>query len=225
MISIERQQGLLLAISKRLKKPINTYAIGGTAMMFFGFKDATLDIDLVFENKEDRETFKDAIISLGYKPMDSTIVYGAKINRPQMFTLGDERFDLFLNEVVDFIFSKEMQARATHTHKFEGNLIIKVADPNDIILMKCATDRLKDLEDAKNIISEFNVNWELIFKEAQNQKKLGKIRAVFEFGYFLEKLENRFKIIIPKKIKDDVWECIKKDAEANKKGKSKRKNQ
>lgn len=217
MISIEKQQGLLLAISKKLKKPINVYAVGGTAMMFLGFKDATLDIDLVFENKEDREIFKEAIKSLGYKEMDAIVVYGGKPNRPEMFTLGDERFDLFVKDVIDFIFSEEMQKRAKSTHQFEGNLILKVADPNDIILMKCATDRLKDLDDAKSIITNFKVDWDLIFKEAQNQKKLGKIRAIFELGYFLEKLEKKFTMQIPKKIKEDLWEAVEIEAESKKK--------
>lgn len=218
MISIEKQQGLLLAISKRLKKPVNVYAVGGTAMMFLGFKDATLDIDLVFENKESMEVFKEAIESLGYKAMDAAIVYGRKTNTPEMFTLGDERFDLFVKEVIDFIFSEEMQKRAKQTHQFEGNLILKVADPNDIILMKCATDRLKDLDDAKSIISNFKINWDLIYEEAQNQKKLGKIRALFELGYFLEKLENKYKIEIPKTIKDNLWNALEKEAKSKKKG-------
>ena len=217
MISIEKQQGLLLAISKKLKRPINVYAVGGTAMMFLGFKDATLDIDLVFENKEDKEVFKEAIKSLGYRDMDATIVYGGRVNSPEMFTLGDERFDLFVKEVIDFIFSEEMQKRAKQTHQFEGNLILKVADPNDIILMKCATDRLKDLDDAKSIIANFKVDWGLIFKEAQNQKRLGKIRAIFDLGFFLEKLENKFKIEIPKKIKDDLWDAVETEAESKKK--------
>ena len=38
MISIEDQQKLLLNISRRIKKPITAYAVGGTAMMFLGFK-------------------------------------------------------------------------------------------------------------------------------------------------------------------------------------------
>jgi hypothetical protein len=217
MISIEKQQGLLLAISKKLKKPITIYAVGGTAMMFLGFKDATLDIDLVFENKDDKEVFKEAILSLGYKALDSRIIYGGKANRPEMFSLGDERFDLFVNEVIDFIFSEEMQKRVKQTHQFEGNLILKVANPNDIILMKCATDRLKDLDDANNIIRNFTVDWDLIYKEAQNQKGLGKERAIFELGYFFEKLEKKFKMQVPKKIKKELWNALEEEAESKKK--------
>jgi hypothetical protein len=83
--------------------------------------------------------------------------------------------------------------------------------------MNCATDRLKDLDDAKSIITSFKVDWGLIFKEAQNQKKLGKERAVFELGYFLEKLENKLKMQIPKKIKDDLWDAVETEAKSKKK--------
>ena len=163
MINIERQQGLLLAVSKKLKEKITVYAVGGTAMMFLGLKDSTVDIDIVFESRKDRELFKDAIKSLDYKEMDSVIVYGGRANRPEMLTLGDERFDLFVKEVIDFMFSNEMQKRAKQLHQFGDNLLLKIADPHDIILMKCATDRVKDMDDAMSIIKNNpNINWELI---------------------------------------------------------------
>lgn len=208
MISIERQQGLFIAIGKKLNRKINVYAVGGTAMMFLGLKEATLDIDLVFENEEDKTEFKEALKSLGYVGMDSVIVYGKKENKPEMLTLGDERFDLFVKEVIDFVFSKNMQKRAKQLHQFGDNFMLKIADSQDILLMKCATDRLKDLDDARRIINNTTINWDLIVDEAKNQKKLGKRRAIFDLGYFLEKLENKFKISIPKKIKDELWSLL-----------------
>lgn len=217
MISIEKQQGLFLAITKRLKKQITVYAVGGTAMMFLGLKDSALDIDLVFETKEEKEIFREAIKSLGYTGMDATIIYGKKTNKPEMFTLGDERFNLFVKEVVDFIFSKNMQKRAKQIHQFKDKLIIKIADPNDIVLMKCATERLKDLDDIINIIKNVPINWELILNEAKNQKRLGKKCAIFELGYFLEKLKKKFKIDIPKRITNNLWDLIKEEAEKKKK--------
>jgi hypothetical protein len=218
MINIERQQGLFIAIGKRLKRKINVYAVGGTAMVFHGLKDSTLDIDLVFENKEDRQEFIETIKSLGYYYLDAQVVYKRNENRPEMLTLGDERFDLFVKDVVYFTFSEAMQARAKQTHQFGDNFILKVADPLDIIIMKCATDRLKDLDDARSILKNTNVNWDEIIKEAKNQMKLGKTRAIFELGYFFEKLDNKFQIQIPKKAKDELWDLL----EDEKKSKAKK---
>ena len=212
MISIERQQKLLLNVSRKLKRKINIYAIGGTAMMFLGFKDSTLDIDLVFENNKDRDTFKDAVKSIGYSEIDAVKVYGTKTNRPEMFTLGDERFDLFVVRVIDFVFSKTMQQRAEQIHQFSENLILKVANPQDIVLMKCATDRLKDKDDAKNIIQNTKINWDLLVEEAKVQIKLGQERAAFDLGCFLEDLKTEMHIDIPKEILNKLFKIVQSQA-------------
>ena len=210
MISIEAQQKLFLNISRRLKRPINIYAVGGTAMMFLGIKDSTLDIDLVFESEEDRTIFKEAIESLGYHKMDSIVIYGVRKNKPEMLTLGDERFDLFVGDVIDFVFSEEMQKRATKIHQFEEKLILKIANPHDLILMKCATDRIKDRDDARKIINTNEIDWKLILEEAKNQIKLGKYKAAFELGYFLEELEKEMNLKVPKEITEDLWKITQK---------------
>ncbi|HLC46173.1 MAG TPA: DUF6036 family nucleotidyltransferase, partial [Candidatus Nanoarchaeia archaeon] len=197
MISVESQQKLLLAVSKRLKRKVIAYAIGGTAMMFLGFKDSTLDIDLVFEDEKDRKTFSNAITEIGYRKMDSALVYGEKLNHPEMFTLGDERFDLFVGQVIHFVFSRQMMVRAEDIHQFSDNLILKIADPHDLILMKCATDRQKDINDAQNIINSTKIDWNILINEAKNQILLGKHTASFDLGEFLEKLKYEMKVDIP----------------------------
>lgn len=217
MISIEEQQTLLLNAARKLKKKVNAYAIGGTAMMFLGFKESTLDIDLVFENEEDRETFKEAIKEIGYHQMDPVQVYGTKRNKPEMLTLGDERFDLFVKNVIDFIFSDSMQKRAEQIHQFGDKLILKVANPHDIILMKCATDRLKDMDDARNIIDNTKIDWKILVEETKKQIELGKDRAAFDLGCFLEDLKNKMKMKIPKEVLDDIFEIVKKQAVAKQK--------
>ena len=217
MITIEEQQKLLLNISRRLKKPVTAYAIGGTAMMFLGFKDSTLDIDLVFENNKDREIFAQAVNEIGYREMDSVIVYGKKKNLPEMFTLGDERLDLFVIHVIDFDFSNNMMKRAEKTHQFNNNLILKIANPHDLILMKCATDRKKDIDDARNIINSVKIDWDILINEAKTQIKLGKNTTAFDLGEFLENLKYKIKVNIPKKVLDELFEIVKKQAEAKQK--------
>jgi len=217
MIGIKQQEKLLLNISNELDRPITVYTIGGTAMMFLGFKDATLDIDLVFDNDEDRDYFKKAAEKLGYKKMDAVKVYGAKRNTPEMLKLNDERFDLFVNEVIDFIFSDKMRERAEQTHQFSDNLVLKIANPHDIILMKCATERIKDMDDARTIIENTTINWRVIIDEAKNQINLGKERAAFDLGSFLEDLKGKIKEKIPKSFLDELWEIVEKQAEEKQK--------
>ncbi|MBI2545927.1 hypothetical protein HYV81_01995 [Candidatus Woesearchaeota archaeon] len=217
MITIDRQQKLFLNISSALKKKVTAYAVGGTAMMFLGMKDATLDIDLVFENERDRNMFKDAIKTLGYREMKTSAVYGAKQNHPEMLTLNDERFDLFVVEVIDFIFSESMQKRAEDTHQFGDTLILKIADPHDLIIMKCATDRVKDKDDARNIITSRKIRWEILIGEAKEQIGLGKARAAFDLGEFLEELRNKLGVDIPQKVLDELFEIVKIQAKEKQK--------
>ncbi len=212
MISIEVQQKLLLAISRRLKKQVTVDAVGGTAMMFLGFKDSTLDIDLVFENKQDREIFEQAVTEIGYRKMDSVVIYGTKQNQPEMFTLGDERLDLFVVHVIDFDFSKPMMERAEQTHQFNNNLILKIANPHDLILMKCATDRKRDMDDARKIINSTKIDWSILISEAKTQIKLGRHTAAFDLGEFLEKLKYKMEVNIPKKILDELFEIVEEQA-------------
>ena len=207
MISIEEQNKLLLNISKKLKRKITAYAIGGTAMMFRGIKDQTLDIDMVFENKEDRESFRPAIQELGYEKTDSIKVYGLiKKNQPEMLKKEDVRFDLFLEDVIHF--SDSMKKRASQTHQFNDILTLKAADPHDILLMKCATDREKDKIDAKSIIESQEINWNTIIEEAKNQVSLGKITALLELGEFLEHLKNEKHLDIPKEALDKLYSLL-----------------
>ncbi|PIN86786.1 hypothetical protein COV19_02845 [Candidatus Woesearchaeota archaeon CG10_big_fil_rev_8_21_14_0_10_44_13] len=196
---------------------MTAYAIGGTAMMFLGFKDTTLDIDLVFENEEDRDIFKEAIRSLGYQEMDGIKVYGVKRNKPEMFKLEDERFDLFVVQVIDFIFSNNMRKRAEQIRQFEDNLILKIADPHDIILMKCATDRVKDKDDARKIINSIKIDWNILIEESKHQIKLGKDRAVFDLGCFLEELKNKMKVDIPKEVLDRLFKMVEEQAKKKQK--------
>src|SRR3989339_643063 len=217
MITIDEQQKLFLNIARILNRKITLYAVGGTAMMFLGLKDSTLDIDIVFENEKDKKTFKEAIKSLGYREIDAIKVYGARRNQPEMLKLNDARFDLFVVNVIDFVFSENMQKRAESIHQFGENLILKIADPHDIILMKCATDRLKDKDDARKIIGLGKIKWEILAEEARKQIVLGKDKAAFELGYFLEELKNKMNVEIPQEILDELFEIVKKQAEEKQK--------
>lgn len=217
MISINDQTNLLVEIGNKLPKEITVYAIGGTAMMYLGLKEATKDIDLVFINQEDRKLFKNIAQSLGYKEMDSTVVYGVKNNQPIMVSLGDSRLDLFFIDVIDFTFSETMQKRAIQIHQFGKNLILKTADRHDIILMKCVTNRAKDEEDIVYIVKNSDIDWNILLEEAKVQVRMGRERAFLELGSLIEELTNKHKIKIPKKIGDTLFDLLKKQVEEKKK--------
>ena len=209
MIDIQHQEDLLLAIGNLLQKKLNVYAIGETALMLRGIKNSTLDIDLVFDKKSDRAEFINALKKLGAKESDTTLVYGLKKHTPIMLGFDNYRFDMFLNNVINSTFSDTMKERSTQTHEF-NNLLIKVADPNDILLMKSATSREKDLEDIIAIANKNRIDWNLIIEESKKQVNLGNEKSILNLGEKLEKLSNQKAVVIPKEILDTLWELLNK---------------
>ena len=209
MIGIQEQQNLFLRIAERLPKKIEVYAIGGTAMIFLGLKDKTLDVDLVFSNIEDRKIFKETAKLLDFKESSAEIVYGKKENTPEMVVISDVRLDLFLFKIVSSYFSEPMQKRATQIHEF-GNLIIKVADLSDILIMKSVTSRTKDIEDIISIIDKTKIDWNVLVSEAEEQVRLGNETAIIGLGEKLERLSNKKIIAVPKWVLDKLWKVLRK---------------
>ena len=209
MIDIKQQEDMFIAIGKMLSKKISIYAIGGTAMMLLGIKNSTLDIDFVFDKKSDREELMTALRKLGAKESDVTLVYGLKNNTPLMLEFKDCRFDLFLNKIVSSVFSDGMKERAQETHEF-GNLIIKVADPSDILIMKSVTSRAKDSDDIVAIVNKSHVDWNIVVNESQEQVKRGNETAIMGLGEKLEKLTNEKAVSVPKEITDKIWKLFNK---------------
>jgi hypothetical protein len=174
MINTKDQEDLLKLISNYLKSDLNCVAIGGTAMIFLGYKNATKDIDLVFKTKEDRDNFIKAIKELGYKEQTLINVYDQKRkehkSKPRLFTRGDERFDLFVKDVfgyelnfnffvekIDFLGKKE--------------LIVYILSKEELILLKAITGRDRDYEDIETIlVTEKLVDWDWIIDTAIKQK-------------------------------------------------------
>lgn len=206
MISTREQEQVFLQLGRLLKRKAVCYAIGGTAMMFHGFKDTTLDVDLVFLDADDRAVVEDGLKKLGYAQMNSLAVYGEKVNHPLMYTRGSERFDLFLTEIIAFTFSESMAKHAVQVHEF-ANLVVHVAAPEAIVLLKCATDRVKDKDDVGRIIDSFKIDYDVLFEEALVQQRLGHKKACFELGCFLEDLSEAG-VPIPKSILDRLYSVV-----------------
>ena len=173
MIDVKDQEQLLELISNLLSKNITCVAIGGTAMMFLGYKTTTKDIDLIFKSEEDCKIFIEAIEQLGYKERSLTDVYDSEHrehkNKPKMFTREDERFDLFVKNVFGYELNHDFVERRDFIGKKE--LVIHVLSKEDLILLKAITGRERDFEDIETIIDiEKNIDWKLIVDKAVRQK-------------------------------------------------------
>jgi len=213
MVKINEQLQLFKIIGTELKERIECYVIGGSAMMFYGAKEDTKDVDLVFLKKNDLEKVKEILEKINFKDKKELVKifrrYEDKKNRPIMMVGKEgERIDLFFKEIITFEMSDTIVNRIAETHEF-SNLIIKVVSPEDIILLKCATEREKDRFDALSLMEKFDIKWNIIIDEAVNQTKLESYLFPVYLYDFLEELKEDFKAEIPR----DVLRKIRKISE------------
>ena len=202
MINLEEQIGLFKIIGSQLKSKAECIAIGGSAMMFYGAKLTTKDVDLVFLKKDDLETVKNILFNSGFderKNIKGIFREDEDAVKPIMMDGKDTRFDLFLNEIIGFKMHEKVLERIKEVHEF-GNFLVKIASPEDILLMKGCTEREKDRDDAAELIKKFNINWDIIIDEASRQTKIGVAAFPILLYDFLTELKDNFKIDVPKSI-------------------------
>ncbi len=208
MIDIDEQIELFKLIGNELKKQTECVIIGGSAMLFYGLKSATKDVDIVFLSENSRKDFITAAEKIGFGKVKGSTNY-KDIKTPIIIERKNARMDLFVNEIISFKLSPGILSRAKEKHEFE-KLVADIVSPEDIILLKCATDRAGDRKDAFDLISKLSINWDVIISESvwqmQNSKK---VFPVFLFD-FLEELREDYKAEIP----NEIIRKIRKLAEA-----------
>ena len=162
MIGVEDKEQLFRLIADYIEKDVECVAIGGTAMMFLGYKATTKDIDLVFKNKKDREVFCSAIEKLGYLRKSARFVYEAKkLNQrtmPLLYSRSDERFDLFAMDVFGYKLNFDNFLQR-HDYIGKRELIIFTAPKEELVILKAVTNRDKDYEDIEIIAKTENPDW------------------------------------------------------------------
>lgn len=207
MIDFDKQLEIFKLIGKTLEREVECYAIGGTAMLFLGLKDSTKDVDLVFETEKNRNIMKKALDEIGFKEKNEIEIYRHKevIKEPPLLLRRDDfRFDLFLRDIISFKLSPGIKERVRERHEFDKFKLF-VVSPEDILLLKSATDRKGDRVDAKKIIETFNIKWDVVIKECEWQTEKGrKIFSIFLYDFLeeLKEMETEIPKNIIKKVRD-----------------------
>lgn len=164
----------LTSIAKHLNKETTIYLIGGGAMMFYGLKPSTKDIDIVFLEKETLHRFKTAVTKAGLKTISEPSEEYRNIGTTAiMVAESGIQLDLFYKTVCNALtVKKSITIRATQYTDI-GNLHVFLLSPEDIILFKGITEREVDLIDIKTLI-ETGINWDIIEEECLSQENSGK---------------------------------------------------
>lgn len=161
-------------IALKVSSQVTFFVIGGLALINYGLKSATKDIDVIVGNKTELGTLTDALINGGYHLMDDY-----EISRPyqKMETariLENKegfRWDIFLRQICGALtFTDTMKNRSKTLHK-QGFLEAKIVSKEDIFLFKGITERDADLDDMR-LIAESDMDWKIIEQECQIQSEL-----------------------------------------------------
>lgn len=196
MTDLKDQEEIFNLIGSNLKRKIKCFVIGGSAMLYYKLKDATKDIDIVLLNENDRNYVLKIMKNLGYAERNPKILYVNKKNVPILLQREENRFDLFNRTIINLKFSDDMVNRSKIVYEYT-NLIVNVVSPEDIIILKCATDRAGDRLDAANIIKNTNVNWDVLLQESINQMTLIGDVIPLNLYHFLLELKEDLKVEIP----------------------------
>jgi hypothetical protein len=196
VITYEDQMDLFRLISRNIKKGLECYAFGGTAMMFYGYKDETKDIDLLFEKDAYSEEFISALKALGFSETTPQNVYIPEKLRekdiPRMFKRDDNRFDIFSKKIFKTVISPGMKEDifAMHEFKENKNLKVKVLRKEHIVLLKAVTERKNDFDDIRTIVEkEKTFDWQYLIDEAIWQYKNGDSWILLDMEKMIKELK------------------------------------
>ncbi|MFH1696524.1 MAG: DUF6036 family nucleotidyltransferase [Candidatus Diapherotrites archaeon] len=156
---------MLDAIGKHLAKKTPCHIFGGAAMVFRGLKVTTKDIDLIFDNRAEMETFVSAAEKAGF----ATVKIPRAYERLEISCLLENcennwRLDIFLGRFAGKMrFTHAMKKRAKPLREFH-NLNALLLSNEDIFILKSITERKRDLEDMKLLLG-FGLDWKVIESE------------------------------------------------------------
>ena len=197
MITLEDQDSVFRTVAQKIKKDLVCYAFGGNAMMYYGYKEQTKDIDILFEKEEDRREFVRALLDIGYKKISLSQIYSEKQiqdpHKPEMYMFKDERFDLFVGKIFQMYLTASMKERTwgKYEYRLSGkNITVYVLAKEDILLLKSVTQRERDFDDIKIIVEkETSIDWNAIIEEAITQYHLGNQWTLLDLEECLQKIK------------------------------------
>lgn len=196
MITFQDQDNLFRLLANEISTDITCYTFGGNAMMFYGYKEDTKDVDLLFEELPQREEFIRALSTLGFEKWRPGGIYVPEklkiANAPLVYkSASGGRFDLFVGKIFQTLLSPKMKEELYAVHEFRGKhlLTVKVLGIEFIVLLKAVTERDKDFEDILTIVKKTkNFNWQYLIDEVLWQYRHGDGWVLLDVEKMLQEL-------------------------------------
>ncbi len=182
----------LIQIDTLLKNEIEIYLIGGSAMSYYGYKDATKDVDILFKNKYDCAEFFNAITELGYETSEQYFPPVVQMEATFFIYKDDEIWiDLFVENVMGkFELTDSIMSRSVRTKLSTKKLNINCLDRHDIFLFKSITPRERDEDDLILLLTKSEIDFTIVHKEIKKQSK--KFKGIInDFNIKMKKIEEK----------------------------------
>lgn len=168
----------LAKLAAIIPKDTTFFIIGGLALINYGLKDATKDIDIVVRSTQELETVVSSLERLGYQPLKLNVVskpYRKMETARILENVEGFRWDIFHQQVCRALIFTDTMASRAKTFYEERRLCAKMVSKEDIFLFKGITEREADKDDMR-LLAESGLDWTVIEKECLNQSALsGKV--------------------------------------------------
>ena len=197
--SREDLEEILKGLGDRLAEPVQVLIIGGAAMLEYGLKDLTKDIDLVCRDAEGKARLLEAARSLGFELFGPEKRH-ARLGLDRIAIKGGHTLDIFAGRVsYDFGLSETMWQRGKRTPPL-GKAEMKYAAVEDIFTLKLIANRPRDIEDCRSLTTA-KMDYEAMYSEIEAQyAKVGTIEEKIWITYLEEgigKLEEDYLMQVP----------------------------
>jgi len=179
-------------------RKITFYLIGGGALIFYGAKSSTKDLDIILKNESDYNLTKQILEKTGFIPTQIEPEY-ENFELEFIYIKNKYRLDIFKKLVCGKLqLSKDMIERSKIQLEL-SNLTLKTLSLEDIFVFKSITEREGDIEDSAEIVKK-GINWNKILDEINNQIKESKVEVWITFlNERLDILDERYNIKSPLK--------------------------
>jgi predicted transcriptional regulator len=164
----------LAKVAAIIPKNTTIFIIGGLALINYGLKDATKDIDIVVRSKQELETLVSSLERLGYHPLEYNVIskpYRKMETARILENVEGFRWDIFHQQVCRALIFTDTMASRAKTFYEERRLRAKMVSKEDIFLFKGITEREADKDDMR-LLAESGLDWKVIEKECRDQSVL-----------------------------------------------------
>ncbi len=195
----EEVNELFKQLGQVLDRKVQVLLIGGAVLLEQGLKDSTKDIDVVCRNENDKETLLFSARRLGFELVGPEKRH-ARLGVNRLAVKGMRNLDVFAGRIsYDFELSEPMWQRAIVSRTF-GDLVVRHASREDILVMKLIANREGDADDCAALMGG-GLDFDAVYEEIERQyHKAGELEQKIWITYIEEGIgrqEEEFSMKVP----------------------------